>query len=378
MANEVVSLRKSLKRQAKQAAETALRDGDVPPERLEALRRLQSLIEIAEAESSSWGARWLAAVALFGSLALASVLLIVHLPAAEIELDTVVSELSFAVESAAPLTPGMNVSDIRVSGPQMVELPDISPAASPQLASPAPLNRMRLSLHNSASGNITLSSFVVPKKTRVWLETADAPNHYSIGLQTPPDAPSAVQLSCQGEIGFAAFGTAAAKALYRFDVPQAFTSQLAPGQEISLDLSLPNGGEIILNPQLAISHLQFQHVERNLKRAAPRYLSTIISGALFNESLNGIKRNLRSGEALRFASSTGEMNRLSMRRGVIHAQFHGNVEGMTMGSETAPVNLMPSLLEWLRARHGLSLMWGTGFYFFGLLGGAWRWLRGAR
>lgn len=48
MADEIASLRKSLQHKAKLAVESALRDGDIPPEHLETLRRLQSLINIAE------------------------------------------------------------------------------------------------------------------------------------------------------------------------------------------------------------------------------------------------------------------------------------------------------------------------------------------
>jgi hypothetical protein len=34
---------------------------------------------------------------------------------------------------------------------------------------------------------------------------------------------------------------------------------------------------------------------------------------------------------------------------------------------------MPTYLEWLRARHGLSLLWGTTLYLFGVIVGALRW-----
>jgi hypothetical protein len=34
---------------------------------------------------------------------------------------------------------------------------------------------------------------------------------------------------------------------------------------------------------------------------------------------------------------------------------------------------MPTYLEWLKARHGLSLFWGTSLYLFGLAAAALRW-----
>lgn len=215
----------------------------------------------------------------------------------------------------------------------------------------------------------------MPKATRVRLEAADAPNHYHVSLQTPPGASTGIHLSCLGEI---VITYASAPAHYRFDFPEGITSQGAPGQEIVLDLSFPSGGEIVLDPQLPVSDLSFRHVEQNLNRSGARYVSTIASGALFIESLNGMKRSLRSGDALRFTSSTREMRRLSLHGGTVHAQFQGKVQGMTSGVENTPVNLMPSLLEWLRARHSLYLMWGATLYSFGLLGAGWRWFRGVR
>ena len=38
-------------------------------------------------------------------------------------------------------------------------------------------------------------------------------------------------------------------------------------------------------------------------------------------------------------------------------------------------SLMPTWLEWLRARHGLSLLWGSTVYIVGLLMGALRWFK---
>jgi len=200
MADEVEELRKSLRQQAKQAAEMALRDGgDIPPERLDALRRLQGLIDIADAQHSSPAGNWLPAAALFVSLAVASVLLFIHLPSAEIELDAAVSELSFAMESDGPLIPGINVSEIRVSGAQTVEMPDVSPVLGPRPVSPAAAERIRLTVADAASGSITLSSFAIPKATLVRMAVV-APNRYNVSLQTPSGVSSELHVSCNGEV----------------------------------------------------------------------------------------------------------------------------------------------------------------------------------
>ena len=51
----------------------------------------------------------------------------------------------------------------------------------------------------------------------------------------------------------------------------------------------------------------------------------------------------------------------------IAVRFHGIVSDMTIGSGESRRSLMPTVFEWLAARHGLSLLWGTTVYLVGLL-----------
>jgi hypothetical protein len=49
---------------------------------------------------------------------------------------------------------------------------------------------------------------------------------------------------------------------------------------------------------------------------------------------------------------------------------------MVTGSLDNPQNLMPTWLEWLKAQHGLSLLWGSTFYLVGVLLTLSRWVKG--
>jgi hypothetical protein len=160
---------------------------------------------------------------------------------------------------------------------------------------------------------------------------------------------------------------------YQFAVPVAFISRTT-SEETVLDLTFPENATSSLTPQLPVSNVSFVHLEQNADRTGFRYLSTILSGDLYLDSLNGEKRSLRSGEGLRFRASQGEMRRITLQTASISAQFQGRVHGMTTGSRDTRVDLMPSLLEWLRARHGLYLLWGTALYLFGIVGSVLRWL----
>lgn len=84
----------------------------------------------------------------------------------------------------------------------------------------------------------------------------------------------------------------------------------------------------------------------------PRRVPTILSGALYLAALDGRKYALREGEDLRFKKSEGLIRALKLERNQLALTFHGDVQGMTTGWQKTRVALMPTVLDWLRARHG--------------------------
>jgi hypothetical protein len=94
---------------------------------------------------------------------------------------------------------------------------------------------------------------------------------------------------------------------------------------------------------------------------------------LYFTELNSREYPLRIGEGLQFEQSGGQMRDLTMEDGQLALKFHGYVREMTTGWEESRENLMPSWLEWLSARHGLTLLWGTTLYIFGVAFGVLRW-----
>jgi hypothetical protein len=128
-------------------------------------------------------------------------------------------------------------------------------------------------------------------------------------------------------------------------------------------------------PQLQVGDLSVLRIDQFFGpgRTLVTRLSTILSGTLFFESLNGEERHLHGGEELQFERSTGELRTLELEADRIAWKFHGRVRGMTTGTGEGRRSLMPTCLEWLRARHGLTLLWGTSVYVFALIAGALRW-----
>lgn len=79
---------------------------------------------------------------------------------------------------------------------------------------------------------------------------------------------------------------------------------------------------------------------------------------LYFQSLNGKERSLRPGEKIRFEQVRGEIRTLRLDDNQIALKFHGHVQGMSTGSPENRSSLMPTCLEWLSARHSLSLVLG--------------------
>ena len=104
-----------------------------------------------------------------------------------------------------------------------------------------------------------------------------------------------------------------------------------------------------------------------------RQLSTLLTGDLYLEALNGQQYELRPREALRFDSSRGVIRSIGREQDAISLHYQGIVKGMKTGGATNSRSLMPSLLDWIRAQHGLSLLWGTTLYLFGLVLSMLRW-----
>jgi hypothetical protein len=146
-------------------------------------------------------------------------------------------------------------------------------------------------------------------------------------------------------------------------------------QDLALNLTFPTPIRSPFSSQLEIRDLSLFSIDQFLEpdQAIVRRISTVLSGVLYFESLNGEERRLMPGEDLYFSQSQGEIRTLDLTDDHIGLKFHGHVSGMTVAADGALRSIMPTHLGWLRARHGLSLLWGTSLYAFALLVGALRW-----
>ena len=367
-------LRDLLFRQVQAASEEAIRaDGQISDEQVQALERLARLAALCdEAQPPPYRKRWPVAATLGSTLLIVSLLLFARVPKTEIELDLVLSGVSFVLPTQQVLTNGMDLSAIGVFGLQEIRLPHIPNRESrtrPEDTDSA--IRLAIASDGERQGTVTLTALTLPAETHVRLHDTAISRQYrlflgatGLVLRVAIDGPVRVDLA-----------DAPAQSV-DFTSPKSVF--LYPGSnEVQMDLMLPTAAPGTFSPQLAARDLSLFRIEEiaDLDRTVVRHMSTILSGTLYLESLNGKKRSLRPGEVLRFEDVRGEIRTLRLQEDHIILKFHGHVRGMSTGSEKPHRSLMPTLLEWLRARHGLSLLWGTTLYLLGLVLGAFRWWR---
>jgi hypothetical protein len=367
-------LRELLGKHLQAASDEAIRsDGQVPADRVEALGRLSRLVDLYEASKPSPARkRWPVAVALGSTLLVVSLLLFARVRETEIELELAVSEISFTSPVQQVLTEAINLSSLGLSGFRVVNVPGPDPDSQRIMTFDGGEGALRLSLTPEAGerrGSITLAPLSLPKETRLWVRHTGSPGHYRLSLK---GTDLSLRADINGSVQVAMPGTGIRK--LDLTSPDAFRFQ-SGSNDIDLDLALPDKTSASLSSQLPASALSLFHIDEfiDARNTLVRRVSTILSGTLYLVSLNDQERKLRPGEAIQFERVEGEFRTLLLQDDHMDAKFHGRARGMTIGSGESRRSLMPTWLEWLTARHSLSLLWGAALYLFGLVSVVFRW-----
>jgi hypothetical protein len=363
-------LRDLLRQQAEAAGDEAAHSaGKISPGRVDELRRLAHLVEICEAaQPQPARKRWPVIVSLGATLLIVSVLLFARIAETEIELDLTLSEVGFVLPKQQVFAETMGLSALGVSGLREIQFLE-APNTVAQM--PQSSDRVRLSVASGKKhqGSITLATLMLPSETRLWLRHAGAPHQYRLSLK---GANLELRADVHGlvEVGFPDRGAEQ----FDFVTPQPI--HMLPGMDdVDLDLTLPDPDKSAFSPQVSVTNLSLFQINEyhDDERSVVRRVSSILSGTLIFESLGQQELKLRPGEMIHFEQVRGEIRTLRLKDDSIDLKFHGRVRGLGAGSEESLRSLMPTWLEWLRARHSLSLFWGAAIYLFGLIAGVLRW-----
>ena len=341
---------------------------NVSSDQLEPLEHLMRLVQIHDAAKPP-RERWPVVGILVLILLTVSILLFSRVSQTEIELDLELSGVGFVLNSQQVLTDLMELPALGVTGLDAIYLPRARGLAPQTLSDVESAIHLSPAHDGNRHGTVTLAALTMPAGTRVWAQIAESLAYYRLTLKGEK---LVLRAAVNGPIRI---GLANAPVEQRdFESPKPI--YLHAGQnEVDLDLKPLGSSDLSFRPQLAVSGLSLFHVDEyiNEEHTLVRWASSILSGTIYFSSLNDRERILRPGEMIQFRESLGEIRTLKMRNGRIALKFHGTVHGMVTGAGVAQRSLMPTYLEWLQARHGLALLWGTTLYVLGLILGVMRW-----
>lgn len=362
-------LRRKMLELSEQAASA---DGSVPSAGMDELNRLARLVEVRDKVLAMDVARWRLAALLLGALVLVSLLLFLRVRETEVELELVASEIGFTLARPQPLTELARLAELRATGLRDVQVSDSALAlwASQPDVEPSAI-RLATMQRNGSIGTVTLEPIALPERATVRVRES-APgagaNVAVSGVRVP------LRVTVHGPVQVDVPNAEPRE--FAFSTPRSLVLE-TDSSDASLHLIAAPGAATAFATQLAIERLSLSRIDELQAQGGTtaQEMSTILSGTIFFEALNGQARALRASELLRFDEISGVVRTLRIEDDRVRMQFRGTVRGMRSGWGDAPANLMPSWLDWLRARHGLSLLWGTTLYLFGLAVAALRWWR---
>ena len=368
-------LRNLLQANAKDLQNEALRSGgSVPAEKLEALRRLSDLVGICDrAKPASVRRRWPLIAAFGATLIIVSILLFTGPGSTEIEMNLRLDQISFVVPVRQVLSEQMSLASLGITGVGQVELPRAERSDARTLVSGHDFDSnfaLTAAGEPPLSGEVALPDLILPAQARVSFQKSASPKQFRFKL--PTDGLN-LTANVDGPVKVSSIGGGESQLTFLSPKSVIFKAQ---SPQVNLDLTLRALPQKLSSMPLTIQDLNLLRIEdrRGIDGLPVRRLSAILSGTIFFEELNGKKLTLRPGEMIEMESSQGEIASLELKDDIA-VQFRGRVRGIASGPADSRHSLMPTWLEWLKARQGLSLFWGSAIYLFGLVAGLLRWLR---
>jgi hypothetical protein len=363
----VADLEQLLRNQVRAASEKAAETGEVPAEQMESMARLKGLIEISRyLAPKPRHRRWPVVATLALALVMASFLFFDRLRSADVEMDVKVSEVAFELSRPYKLWDRLGVTVAGVSGVESIELPAGAGGTSASRADgefqvEAESNGKRL-------GAVSLEPLELPAKVTIRLSKTSIPHQYRLSFQS-----KGVEIRVAARGAVAILRPGAPPARFDFAIPQSVASLSGP-TAVDLDFTPWQASTGKLLQEVPIEKLSVSRVEQYADgdQSIARRVSTVLSGSTYFEAL-GTETAMRPAEEILIGSAVGEIRTLALEDNDIAVKFHGRVTGLTIGFEETARNIMPTRLEWLRALHGLPLLWGTAVYLFTMAAAVIRW-----
>jgi hypothetical protein len=293
----------------------------------------------------------------------------VRLQSVPMELDIDCSAVSFRMRRAAQLT--------RVSQLTLMQAGSFAPLRW-ELTNAARVLSMEppMELRPGPEGALTLSSVTIPMGAVVTIQRTADEGTWRLGLDHR-DSSAAVTVA--GPVSV----IAAMLPLTIFDfgagVPLVVHAEPPPSARLEFDVTPLDVMSFLSDGLLEIDQLSFEEkIEEPSDGAVGTErvrASSVIGGAVFNQSLGGRETRLRRRASVEVDLVSGLIRELRLEPAVLHVVAAGLARELKVGVPRALTTLRPSWLEWLTHHHGLQLAWGAGAWLLALFIGGIRWWR---
>jgi len=373
--SEKQKLRILLKEKAEKLSDEALQtDAQLQASKLEEIEGLEKLILILDKTTPPvTTSRWPVISLLLVTLLIVSILLFARVSSTEISMNVSVSDVNFRLSQRQVISKVISLSSLGVSGLKQIEFPGSDTSENDIAGSDdASTTAIRLAkdTNHKSEGSLTLPPLILQSKTIVWVGPVSAgPLECNLLVR---DSQLVLKADVIGTIETGQPGIP--PGLNNFPIPKSFVLR-SGGNDVDIVIRPLDDKGDIFKEQIFIDSLSFFHVDEYMdeQNTVLQQVSGVRSGALYFESLGGAEHTLHPSEEIRFGKMNGYINKLELQNDHLSFIFRGTVSGMSTGGKENRISLMPTYLEWLKARHSLSLLWGTTIYFFGFLIGIKNW-----
>jgi hypothetical protein len=363
-ANEFEQL---LREKVRAAGEKAAESGEVSADQIEPLARLKEFVEISRSlEPKPRRRRWPVAAILLVALVLASFLFFDRMRSADIEMNIKVSEVAFQLSRPYRLWDRLSVTAAGVSGVEEIE----SPAAAGETNGSPSDTAFKVETGSSSKtpSFVNLEPLDLPAKVTVRLLKTAIPHQYRLSFRSKGVG---IRVDAIGPVAISRPGSPPGR--FDFSIPQS-VGAVSGRDAVDLDFTPAQAVTGAFFQEVPIENLSVSRVEQYADRdqTIARRISTVVGGSTYFEAL-GTETAIRPAEELLIGSAMGEIRTLALEDNDIALTFHGRVAGLGIGYEETVRNIMPTRLEYLRAAHGLPLLWGTAVYLLTIAAAIIRW-----
>jgi hypothetical protein len=341
----------------------ATASGSVSKDDLDAVDRLEKLA----AGNRSWHQWWIPATAFLIPLCVVTFLIRSEQRETQIELDTTVTAFAATLLNKQPLFEGSLLSAMTATSLEGVD--NLSAGDGDCSVD------LKLSAKPRPEDAINVQLLEVPAGRRLRVERSERSIDVTFvdPVATADETQTTVSVRGSATIIEVCGGT---RTVHE-GIPADMSSiNLRFGPRTSLSLTPLDGHPLRFVRQVAVEKLALVDEDRYLGSApSVRQRSSVLSGTLYMNALDGKPVTLRPSEALSFTRFTGTLRSITPAADCLRLQLFATVQGMKTGDDPNEKSLMPTYLQWIAARNELWLWWGSALSGFAFLMSVLRWLK---